>query len=115
MKGKFIRLWSVLAVTAAVAYGCGEVAAPEAPEQPARGLIGGLVDGLVGDLVVSATSTVLETVMPVNVLQRTSPLTRDVSVSAEIGKSGGTIEIREAGLKFVVPSNALVPPSSRRP
>ncbi len=114
MKGKFIRLWSVLAASAVVSAGCGEIAAPEAPEQPAYGLLGGLIDGLVDDLVVSTTSTLLETVMPVNVLQRTSPLSRDVSVSADIGKSGGTIEIREAGLKFVVPSNALVPPSSKK-
>lgn len=115
MKGKFIRLWSVLATTAVVAYGCGEGAAPVGPsEQPSRGLVSNLVGDLTTDLVVSTTSTVLETVMPVDVLQRTSPLARDVSVSAEIGKSGGTIEIREAGLKFIVPSNALVPPSSKK-
>jgi hypothetical protein len=115
MKGKFIRLWSVLAATAAFSYGCGEGAAPVGPvEQPSHGLVNDLVGDLAGDLVVSTTSTVLETVMPVTVLQRTSPLTRDVSVTAEIGKSGGTIEIREAGLKFIVPSNALVPPSSKK-
>ena len=103
MKGKFIRLWSVLAATAAFSYGCGEGAAPVGPaEQPAGSLLGTL------------TGTVLETAVPVNVLQRTSPLARDISVSAEIGKSGGTIEIREAGLKFVVPSNALVPPSRQK-
>lgn len=103
MKGKFIRLWSVLAASAAISAGCGEGAAPVGPvEQPSR------------ELVVSTTSTVLHTVMPVNVLQRTTPLTRDVSVSAEIGKNGGTIEIREAGLKFIVPSNALVPPSRQK-
>lgn len=115
MKGKFIRLWSVLATTAALAYGCGEGAAPVGPsEQPSHGLVQELVDDLADDLVVSTTSTVLQTAMPVDVLQRTSPLTRDVTVSAEIGKSGGTIEIREAGLKFIVPSNALVPPSRQK-
>lgn len=115
MKGKFIRLWSVLATTAALSYGCGEGAAPVGPsEQPSPSLVQELVDDLADDLVVSTTSTVLETVMPVNVLQRTNPLTRDISVSAAIGKSGGTIEIREAGLKFIVPSNALVPPSRQK-
>jgi hypothetical protein len=115
MKGKFIRLWSVLAVSAALAYGCGEGAAPVGPsEQPSHGLLSDLAGGLTDDLVVSTTGTVLETVMPVNVLQRTSPLSQDISVSAEVGKSGGTIEIREAGLKFIVPSNALVPPSSKK-
>ncbi|HLL46028.1 MAG TPA: hypothetical protein VK399_04945 [Longimicrobiaceae bacterium] len=79
-------------------------------EQPSHGLVTDLAD----DLVVSTTSTVLQTSMPVNVLQRTSPLTRDISVSAEIGKNGGSIEIREAGLRFIVPSNALVPPTRQK-
>ncbi|MEW5928858.1 MAG: hypothetical protein AB1941_15460 [Gemmatimonadota bacterium] len=103
MKGKFIRLWSVLAFSAALAYGCGEGAAPVGP-----------ADQVAGSLLGQVTGTVLQTAMPVNVLQRTSPLTRDITASAEIGKNGGTIEIREAGLKFVVPSNALVPPSRQK-
>ncbi len=111
MKGKFIRLWSVLAASAAISFGCGEVAAPVGPvEQPSHDLVIDLAD----DLVVSTTSTVLTTATPVDVLQRTSPLAQDITVSAAIGKSGGTIEIREAGLKFVVPSNALVPPSRQK-
>lgn len=111
MKGKFIRLLSVLAASAAISYGCGDGAAPMAPvEQPSHALVIDVAD----DLVVSTTSTVLETVVPVNVLQRTTPLTRDISVSAAIGKTGGTIEIREAGLKFIVPANALVPPSRQK-
>ncbi len=115
MKGKFIRLWSVLAASAAISAGCGEVAAPVGPvEQPSSTLVHDLVDGLSDDLVVSTTSTVLKTATPVDVLQRTSPLAQDITVSAAIGKSGGTIEIREAGLKFVVPSNALVPPSRQK-
>ena len=104
MKGKLIRLWSVLAVSAALSYGCGEGAVPVGPaEQPGRGLLDDLTATITG---------VVKT--PVNVLQRTSPLAQDISVSAEIGKNGGTIEIREAGLKFVVPSNALVPPSRQK-
>ncbi len=111
MKGKFIRLLSVLAASAAISSGCGEGAAPVGPvEQPSHGLVIDLAD----DLVVSTTSTVLQTAMPVDVLQRTTPLARDITVSAAIGKSGGTIEIREAGLKFIVPSNALVPPSRQK-
>jgi hypothetical protein len=109
MTGKFIRLWSVLAASAAIFSGCGEGAAPVAPEQPAHDLVGDLTGTLI-----QTTEVVLETVVPVDVLQRTSPLSQDIAVSAEIGKNGGSIEIREAGLKFIVPSNALVPPSSRK-
>lgn len=105
MKGKFMRLWSALAVAAAVGAGCSEVSAPVALEEqqgPSRGLIGDL------------TGTILAAPAEVSVLERTSPLTRDITASAEIGKNGGTIEIREAGLKFIVPSNALVPPSRQK-
>lgn len=101
MKGKFIRMCSILAASAALAYGCGEIAAPAAPEQPAHGLVGNVL------------GTVTEVLTPVTVLQRTTPLAQDISVSEEIGKNGGIIEIREAGLKFIVPKNALTPPRSK--
>lgn len=43
----------------------------------------------------------------VGVLQRRTPLAEDVSVTASIGKSGGRIEIPEAGLRVDFPSNAV--------
>lgn len=105
MKGKLMRLWSVLAATAIIAGGCSEVAAPVAIEEQ-QGPSYGLLDELIG--------TILAAPEKVNVLERTSPLSRDISASAAIGKNGGTIEIPEAGIKFIVPSNALVPPSRQK-
>lgn len=101
MKGKFIRLWSILAATAALSYGCGEAAAPLAPEQPANGLIGDVL------------GIVTEILTPVTVLQRNNALNADIAVTQRIGKAGGTIEIPEAGIKVVFPQNSLVPPSKQ--
>jgi hypothetical protein len=102
MKGKFIRMCSILAASAALSYGCGEAAAPLAPEQPAHGLVGDVL------------GTVTEVLTPVTVLQRTSPLAADIVRSADIGKDGGAIEIKEAGIKVIFPKNALTPPKSKR-
>ena len=43
----------------------------------------------------------------VGVLQRTTPLATDLTASATIGKSGGRIEIVEAGLRVDFPSNSV--------
>jgi hypothetical protein len=43
----------------------------------------------------------------VNVLQRDVPLASSITVSSTIGAAGGKIEIRDAGLKLVIPSGAL--------
>lgn len=102
MKGKFIRMCSILAATAALSYGCGEAAAPLAPERPANGLIGDVL------------GIVTEVLTPVTVLQRTDPLAQDIAVSEEIGKDGGTIEIKDAGIKVIFPKNALAPPKSKK-
>ena len=40
-------------------------------------------------------------------LQRRTPLARDITVSSVIGKSGGVLEIREAGLRLFVPPGAV--------
>lgn len=45
--------------------------------------------------------------LPVRALTRAAPLAIDISVSAVIGKSGGTISIPEAGLTLVVPKGAV--------
>ena len=43
----------------------------------------------------------------VEVLQRTTPLDRDYSASAVIGRGGGTISIPQAGFSITFPSNAI--------
>ena len=45
--------------------------------------------------------------LPVRGVTRAIPLTRDIAVSAVIGKQGGTISIPEAGLTLVVPKGAV--------
>ena len=45
--------------------------------------------------------------LPVRAVTRAAPLASDISVSAVIGKSGGTISIPEAGLTLVVPKGAV--------
>lgn len=57
-------------------------------------------EGLVSDLLGPPLS-------PMTVLTRTVPLSRDITASAVIGRSGGVIEIPEAGLRFEVPRRAL--------
>ena len=52
-------------------------------------------------------SGLLSTLLPVRGLTRAAPLSKDLSVSAVIGKKGGTISIPEAGLTLVVPANAV--------
>lgn len=58
-----------------------------------------------------------ESILPelalVDVLVRNTPLQDDVSVTQSIGKQGGTLEIPEAGIKVIIPKNAIVPPSNR--
>jgi hypothetical protein len=41
------------------------------------------------------------------ILQRVTPLTSDISVSAAIGSAGGTLRIDEAGIVLTVPAGAL--------
>lgn len=55
------------------------------------------------------TTTTTEVAASVGVLQRSSPLGKDVSVTADIGKLGGTMEIPEAGIKVIFPANAVTP------
>ena len=49
----------------------------------------------------------LSNLLPVRGLTRAQPLAKDISVSAVIGKKGGTISIPEAGLTLVVPAGAV--------
>ena len=45
--------------------------------------------------------------LPVRGVTRSTPLAKDITVSAVIGKSGGTITIPDAGLTLVVPAGAV--------
>jgi hypothetical protein len=45
--------------------------------------------------------------LPVRGVTRAVPLSKDIAVSAVIGKQGGTIKIPEAGLTLVVPPGAV--------
>lgn len=84
---------------------------PTAPESelveqvaPSHGLLGGLLG-----LVDSTVDTVVEVVEAVlsPVVKRDDPLTRDEIVSQWIGRDGGVIRLRRAGLTVVVPRGAL--------
>ena len=55
----------------------------------------------------SKPSAALFGLVPVRGLTRNTPLGQDLSVTAVIGKTGGTITIPEAGLTLVVPPGAV--------
>lgn len=93
LKLKAKLLVGVLSVAAAVVAGCNELATT-APESNGPRL-----------------AEVLSTPQLVTVLERNQMLNKPLSVSENIGKNGGTIEIPELGFKLVIPQNALVPPS----
>lgn len=93
---KPISLWKrlLLALAAAGVTGCSAdsiSAPPKATADASATLVGDVVGGLIRK----------------DVLERTRLLTKDITVSKTIGKSGGTISIPEAGLEFTVPSGAL--------
>ncbi|HEX2190163.1 MAG TPA: hypothetical protein VHG51_14745 [Longimicrobiaceae bacterium] len=102
------RFLGLLVVAAAAAYGCSDGSAIVAPEEqdPSHGLISGLLDPVI--------ATVTGLLTDVDVLTRNTPLAQDISVTAAIGKNGGTIEIPEAGIKVIFPKNALTPPKANQ-
>jgi len=55
----------------------------------------------------SKPSPALLGLLPVRGVTRATPLANDISVSAVIGKGGGTISIPDAGLTLVVPAGAV--------
>lgn len=93
MRRGFVTIGSVLILALAGAAACGDDAAPTgvapSPSQELK---------------------VFDAPVTVNVLQRNTPLARDLTASAVIDRRGGTIEIRQAGLRFDVPSGALKSP-----
>jgi hypothetical protein len=85
--------------------------APEVPElQPVaqNGLLGdllGVVVGTVGGTVDTLVDVVVGILSPV--LTRENPLTRDEVVTQTVGRWGGTIRLRRAGLTVTIPPGAL--------
>lgn len=55
----------------------------------------------------SKPSSALLGLLPVRGVTRAVPLAQDISVSAVIGKAGGTLTIPEAGLTLTVPAGAV--------
>jgi hypothetical protein len=93
---KHLKIWrSLLAV---LGLGACSVDAPTAPRLPEAGSAG-LVSELEGTLVSK------------DALTRKTALANDITVSAVIDKSGGTLTIPEAGFELTVPEGAVVSPT----
>ena len=96
------KLWRLLALTAAAVgfSGCGadRATGPSAdkmtPEVAAAGLLSELLDGLVSK----------------DILTRKAALAEDITVTATIGKDGGTLSLPEAGFSLIVPPGAVGAP-----
>ena len=90
-----LRIWrSLLLALSAIGIGACATDSPTGPKfqgQASPGLVTDLYDGLVTK----------------SVLQRTTPLARDVTVSVVIGKDGGALSIPEAGFRLFVPAGAV--------
>ena len=69
---------------------------------PSADLLGGLVGGVVN---------VVQSLMLVPGLQRSSPLATTITVSQTIGSAGGTLSIPAAGVTVAVPAGALGAPT----
>src|SRR6185437_8482764 len=111
MRTRTLSTFALTAGIAILAFGCGSNDSPVAPLAPAapaptapaiapdsasRSLLGGLLGG-------STTTTTT-----VNALQRTSPLSAPITVSARIGVLGGILAIPQTGLTVVVPPLAVL-------
>ena len=90
--------------------GCTDLPTAPQPEpvEPEFGLLGGLLGGVV-DVVTGTVETVVDVVVGLlsPVLTRDEPLERDEVVSQWVGRDGGIIRLRRAGLTVVVPRGAL--------
>lgn len=65
-----------------------------------------------GDLSPGIAADLLDGVVTRNVLKRTSPLEKDITVSARIDSRGGAIAIPEAGLQVTIPAGAVATPTT---
>jgi len=103
MKASLRRI-SLLAASLALFVACSsepisapaKIATPTAA--PSKDLLGGLVGGVVG---------IVQNLVSLPGLLRTTPLAADITVTKTIGSAGGTLSIPAAGVTVVVPSGAL--------
>lgn len=97
---KRLKIWRsiVLAFTAMGFAGCSadSPTAPKFQSDPSAGLVTELAGGLVKK----------------NVLERTTALSRDITVSAVIGEMGGTLSIPAAGFTVTIPPGAVKAPTN---
>src|SRR5688572_17253888 len=97
---KQLKIWRsiVLAFSATGFAGCSadSPTAPKIQSDPSAGV----VTELLGNLVQK------------NVLERTTALTRDITVSAVIGEKGGTLSIPAAGFTVTIPAGAVNAPTN---
>ena len=99
MSSPFRRIGALALVLSLAACSAAQVAAP-APMQasttgPSASLLGGVL-GTVTGLLTTQTA-----------VQRTTPLAAPITVSKQIGYSGGTLSIPQAGVTVTVPVGAL--------
>jgi hypothetical protein len=100
-----LRRISLVAASLALFTACSSepISAPKAPlatptAVPSGDLLGGLVGGVVG---------IVNNLITMPGLLRSSPLANDITVSQTIGYAGGTLSIPAAGVTVVVPAGAL--------
>jgi hypothetical protein len=100
-----LRRISLLAASLALFSACSSepISAPQAKiatptAAPSADLLGGVVGGVVG---------IVQKLVLMPGLQRTTPLAADITVTKTIGSAGGTLSIPAAGVTVVVPSGAL--------
>lgn len=93
---KHIGIWrSILLTLSAIGLSGCAADVPTAPKLRDREASPGVVSELAGGLFTK------------EVLQRAKPLSRDITVSATIGKEGGTLAIPAAGFHLTVPAGAV--------
>jgi hypothetical protein len=104
-----LRRISLVAASLALFTACsGEpISAPKASlatptAAPSGDLLGGLIGGVVG---------IVNNLIAMPGLLRTSPLAADITVSQTIGSAGGTLSIPAAGVTVKVPVGALSSPT----
>ncbi|MDB4890748.1 MAG: hypothetical protein JWL61_2603 [Gemmatimonadetes bacterium] len=105
MKASLRRI-SLLAAGLALFSACSSepISAPQASQiaapaaAPSADLLGGLVGGVVG---------IVQKLIVMPGLQRTTPLAANITVTKTIGTAGGTLSIPAAGVTVVVPAGAL--------
>jgi hypothetical protein len=111
MTKRLIKVLGVVLAAGAFAVGCSTDRSPLAPPiaaapalqpaaQPSNSLLGGIVGGLLGTL-----GKLVNVV--VSVLERPTPLARDVRWSFDAGPGGALSGNREVGLSIAIPPGAL--------